>query len=186
VVRGLAVTTLTQATAGPVRVCVACACVRVCVCACVCVDTQLAHPLDVADLAAIVRECRKHLQLELSHFSPVFRHLHPSPDAHYINRITQLISQDHASLQSLQVIDDDVMACLREMEAFDDYVIAYAQRDGTTMEFSEVRACEGRSRACAPYLSSAAALAGRPHLARRAPAGTHVTAVSIGSPEAGR
>ena len=30
------------------------------------------------------------------------------------------------------------MDCLREMEAFDDYVIAYAQRDGTTMDFSEV------------------------------------------------
>lgn len=90
---------------------------------------HLERPMHPLDLAGIVEESLKQLQVELEFFSPVFRDWHPSPDAAYINILTKLISQDHAALIELTAIDDNVMVCLKEMEAFDDFINEYAKGD---------------------------------------------------------
>ena len=101
----------------------------------------LERPMHPLDLAGIVEESLKQLQVELEFFSPVFRDLHPSPDAEYINILTKLISQDHTALIELTAIDDDVMVCLKEMEAFDDFINEYAKGDygETLMERADLR-----------------------------------------------
>ena len=93
--------------------------------------TPLERPMHPIDLGGVVEESLKQLQVELEHFSPVFRNHHPSPDAEYINILTKLISQDHAALdeEALSSINDDVMVCLKEMEAWDDFIREYAEGD---------------------------------------------------------